>query len=62
MSDEFVYFQTSYRPTVNLLRLFVLSPSCSKWHIHGCSAKTGEGLSEGMEWLVEHMSNQEEKA
>jgi len=26
--------------------------------IQGCSAKTGEGLSEGMEWMVEQMSDE----
>jgi ADP-ribosylation factor-like protein 3 len=23
-----------------------------KWHIQGCSAKTGEGVKEGLEWLM----------
>jgi len=27
-------------------------PRSRNWHIQGCSAKTGEGLQEGMEWLV----------
>ncbi|GMF32349.1 unnamed protein product [Phytophthora fragariaefolia] len=26
------------------------------WHIQACSAKTGEGLQEGMEWIVNTMS------
>ncbi|KAG3085750.1 hypothetical protein PI124_g18392 [Phytophthora idaei] len=26
------------------------------WHIQACSAKTGEGLQEGMEWIVTTMS------
>lgn len=25
------------------------------WHIQPCSAKTGEGLQQGMEWLVQNM-------
>jgi len=28
------------------------------WTIIGCSAKTGEGLQEGMEWLVEELNQQ----
>lgn len=28
-------------------------PRSRNWHIQGCSAKTGEGLQEGMEWLVQ---------
>eukprot|EP01042_Synura_sphagnicola_P002997 gene2997-3674_t len=27
------------------------------WHILGCSAKTGEGLQEGMEWIVEQINS-----
>lgn len=27
------------------------------WHIQPCSAKTGEGLSSGMEWLVANISS-----
>ncbi len=27
------------------------------WQILPCSAKTGEGLSEGLEWLVEQINN-----
>ncbi|KAF1317392.1 Adp-ribosylation factor family, partial [Globisporangium splendens] len=27
------------------------------WHIQACSAKTGEGLQEGMEWIVNTMSS-----
>ena len=26
-----------------------------KWHIQACSAKSGEGLQEGMEWCVEQV-------
>jgi len=26
------------------------------WHIQSCSAKTGDGLEEGLNWLVENMS------
>lgn len=26
------------------------------WQLQGCSAKTGEGLQEGMEWLVEQIN------
>jgi hypothetical protein len=28
-------------------------PRGRSWHIQGASAKTGEGLQEGMEWLVQ---------
>ena len=27
------------------------------WNIQACSAKTGEGLQEGMEWVVEKIDN-----
>ena len=27
------------------------------WHILPCSARTGEGLQEGMEWLVEQVNS-----
>lgn len=27
------------------------------WNIIACSAKTGEGLNEGLEWLVEQINN-----
>jgi ADP-ribosylation factor-like protein 2 len=27
------------------------------WHIHCCSAVTGEGLAEGMDWLVEDIAS-----
>ena len=27
-----------------------------QWHIQSCSAKTGEGLQEGMEWIVKKMN------
>lgn len=26
------------------------------WHIQSCSAKTGDGLEDGLNWLVENMS------
>ena len=26
------------------------------WHLQPCSAKTGEGLQKGMEWLVANVS------
>jgi ADP-ribosylation factor-like protein 3 len=26
------------------------------WHLQPCSAKTGEGLQKGMEWLVSNVS------
>jgi ADP-ribosylation factor-like protein 3 len=26
-----------------------------KWHIQGCSAKTGEGIQEGLEWAVRNL-------
>lgn len=26
-----------------------------KWHIQGCSAKTGDGLAEGLEWAVKNL-------
>ncbi len=26
------------------------------WHIQACSAKTGQGLTEGMEWLVKQVN------
>eukprot|EP01041_Mallomonas_annulata_P012491 gene12491-26298_t len=29
------------------------------WQIIACSAKTGEGLQEGMEWIVEHMGDKD---
>jgi ADP-ribosylation factor-like protein 3 len=28
-----------------------------KWHIQGCSAKTGDGLQTGMEWVVQSFNN-----
>mmetsp|Transcript_34326 Transcript_34326/g.79351 ORF Transcript_34326/g.79351 Transcript_34326/m.79351 type:complete len:193 (+) Transcript_34326:609-1187(+) len=28
-------------------------PRTRSWHIQGCSAKTGENLQDGMEWLVQ---------
>lgn len=28
-----------------------------QWHIQGCSAKTGEGLGEGISWVVMQMKN-----
>ena len=31
------------------------------WQILPCSAKTGEGLQEGMEWLVEQINGQKDK-
>jgi len=31
-----------------------------QWHIQGCSAKTGDGLQEGMEWVVGQVNNGEE--
>jgi hypothetical protein len=27
------------------------------WHIQGCSAKTGEGLQDGMEWIVSQIND-----
>jgi ADP-ribosylation factor-like protein 3 len=30
------------------------------WHIQACSAKTGEGLQEGMEWIVSTMGKKQE--
>ena len=30
------------------------------WNILACSAKTGEGLQEGMEWLVEQINSGKE--
>lgn len=30
------------------------------WHVQPCSAKNGEGLAEGLEWLVEKMNEGEE--
>jgi ADP-ribosylation factor-like protein 3 len=30
------------------------------WEIQACSAKTGEGLQEGMEWIVSQINDQEE--
>ena len=30
------------------------------WEIQACSAKTGEGLQEGMEWIVSQINEQEE--
>merc|ERR1712137_270199 len=32
------------------------------WQIQACSAKTGEGLSEGMEWLVSTIQEREAEA
>jgi hypothetical protein len=32
------------------------------WQIQACSAKTGEGLQEGMEWLVVQMKEKEARA
>ena len=32
------------------------------WQIQACSAKTGEGLQEGMEWLVMQMKEKEARA
>jgi ADP-ribosylation factor-like protein 3 len=32
------------------------------WQIQACSAKTGEGLSEGMEWLVRTIQEREAEA
>ena len=29
------------------------------WEIKGCSAKTGEGLQDGMEWIVEQVGSKE---
>jgi ADP-ribosylation factor-like protein 3 len=31
------------------------------WHIQACSAKTGEGLQDGMEWVVEKVNNTSEE-
>ena len=31
-----------------------------KWSIQACSAKTGEGLQDGMEWCVEQVNTGEE--
>lgn len=28
-----------------------------RWHIQGCSAKTGDGLQEGMEWVVSEINS-----
>ena len=30
-----------------------------KWQIQACSAKTGEGLQEGLEWMVQQMKEAE---
>lgn len=30
------------------------------WHIQGCSAKSGFGLQEGMEWVVEQVEDAED--
>ena len=33
------------------------------WHIQACSAKTGEGLDDGLEWLIGEVNkSSEEKA
>mmetsp|Transcript_34152 Transcript_34152/g.72908 ORF Transcript_34152/g.72908 Transcript_34152/m.72908 type:complete len:186 (-) Transcript_34152:73-630(-) len=32
------------------------------WQIMGCSARTGEGLQEGMEWLVEQVNTTKEES
>jgi signal recognition particle receptor subunit beta len=32
------------------------------WHIQACSAKSGEGLQEGMEWIVNTMSSSASRA
>lgn len=29
------------------------------WQIQGCSAKTGDGLPEGMDWLLQRVKNKE---
>merc|ERR1711998_280582 len=34
-------------------------PRSRSWHIQGASAKTGEGLQEGMEWLVQMIGEKE---
>ena len=34
-------------------------PRSRSWHIQGASAKTGEGLPEGMEWLVQMIGEKE---
>jgi ADP-ribosylation factor-like protein 3 len=30
------------------------------WHIQACSAKNGEGLQDGMEWVVGEVNNSAE--
>lgn len=32
-----------------------------KWQIQPCSAKTGEGLQDGIEWVMKEVNAQEKK-
>jgi tripartite motif-containing protein 23 len=37
-------------------QLGLLKLCCNRsWHLQGCSAKTGEGLADGLEWLSRQM-------
>jgi hypothetical protein len=34
---------------------------CHTWHIQKCSAVTGEGLTEGLDWLHSKLQEKEKK-
>ena len=37
-------------------QLGLLKMCCNRsWHLQGCSAKTGDGLADGLEWLSRQM-------
>ena len=41
------------KPAASIAELLdLVSMRTRKWHIQGCSAKSGEGLQEGMQWLM----------
>ena len=43
-----------FRQIADALNLHVIRDRT--WHIQSCSAKTGDGLEDGLNWLVENMS------
>ena len=46
--------QNAVQNVTKALDLFSVANN-RKWHVQGCCATTGEGLYEGMDWLVSHL-------
>lgn len=57
----YLMLDESICPSLQVSEILMMNDiSDREWHLLGCSAKTGDNLQEGLEWLVEKVNEAEE--